>query len=161
MWSLSKTHQVGELIAAIAVVISLIFVGVQIRDNTIASKAATYQDTIAYDMELLLHVGSSPDRARVFFTFVNDPDSLDEDEFLQGRTMLTASVRNFENLYVQHEAGMLSDEAWATREALVRNIILSPGFGKIISGSIGQNFTGTFFDYANQIRNRPKGGEKN
>lgn len=42
MWSLDRTHQVGELVAAIAVVISLVFVGIQIRDNTIASEAATY-----------------------------------------------------------------------------------------------------------------------
>ena len=161
MWSLNKTHQVGELLAAIAVVISLIFVGVQIRDNTIASKAATYQETVAYDMELLLNVGSTPDKARVFFTFVNDPDSLDEDEFLQGRTLLTASIRHFENLYVQHEAGMLSDEAWATRESLIKNVIRSPGFGKIVNGALGQNFTGTFFDYAKRIRSENKSGESN
>ena len=161
MWSLNKTHQVGELLAAIAVVISLIFVGVQIRDNTIASKAATYQETVAYDMELLLNVGSTPDKARVFFTFVNDPDSLDEDEFLQGRTLLTASIRHFENLYVQHEAGMLSDEAWATRESLIKNVIRSPGFGKIVNGTLGQNFTGTFFDYAKRIRSENKSGESN
>jgi hypothetical protein len=152
VWSLSKLHQVGELIAAIAVVISLIFVGIQIRDNTIASKAATYQETVAYDMELLLTVGSTPDVARVFFTYISDPNSLDEDEFLQGRTLFTASIRNFENLYIQHEAGMLSDEAWTTREALIRNIILSPGFGKLIGGSTGRNMSGPFFDYAKQIR---------
>ena len=161
MWSLSKLHQVGELIAAVAVVISLIFVGVQIRENTIASKAATYQETVAYDMELLLNVGSTPDVARVFFTYINDPDSLDEDEFLQGRTLFTASIRHFENLYLQHETGMLSDEAWATREALITNIILSPGFGKLVSGSTGQNMGGRFFDYAKRLRSERKGGDGN
>ncbi len=161
MWSLSKLHQVGELIAAVAVVISLIFVGVQIRENTIASKAATYQETVAYDMELLLNVGSTPDVARVFFTYINDPDSLDEDEFLQGRTLFTASIRHFENLYLQHETGMLSDEAWATREALITNVILSPGFGNLVSGSIGQNMSGRFFDYAKRLRSERKGGDGN
>jgi len=145
-------HQIGELVAAVAVVISLVFVGIQIRENTIASEAATYQETIAYDMDLLLTVGSNPDVTRVFFAFMDDPGSLNKDEFLQGRTLLAASVRNFENLYVQHETGMLSDEAWATREALIRNVILKPGFGKLIDGEIGPNFSGTFIDYAKQIR---------
>ena len=72
MWSLSKMHQAGELIAAIAVVISLIFVGLQIKDNTIATEAATYQDTVAYDIEILLNMGSTPEMARVFFTFRDD-----------------------------------------------------------------------------------------
>lgn len=152
MWSLGRMHQVAELVAAIAVVFSLVFVGIQIRDNTIASEAATYQESIAYDMDLLLTIGSSREVSRVYFAFVNDPDSLDGDELLQGRTLLTASVRNFENLYVQHEAGMLSDEAWATREPLIRNMLLSAGFGRLIDGPLGQNFSGTFIDYAKQVR---------
>ncbi len=115
MWSLSKMHQAGELVAAIAVVISLIFVGLQIRDNTIASEAATYQASVAYDVEILLNAGVSPETARVFYTSRDDPDSLNEDELLQGQTLLTATLRHMENLYVQYEAGMLSDEAWANR----------------------------------------------
>ncbi len=161
MWSLSKMHQAGELIAAIAVVISLIFVGLQIKENTIATEAATYQDTVAYDIEILLNMGSTPEMARVFFTFLEDPESLDEDEYLQGRTLLSATVRHLENLYLQHEAGMLSDEAWATREGLVRNVALSPGFDRMISGPIGQNYTGSFIDYAERIRNESKGGAGN
>ena len=39
MWSLDKVHKAGELAAAIAVVISLIFVGLEVRDNTVASEA--------------------------------------------------------------------------------------------------------------------------
>ncbi len=73
MWSLSKMHQAGELIAAIAVVISLIFVGLQIKDNTIATEAATYKDTVAYDFEILLNLGSTPVLACFFFTFRDDP----------------------------------------------------------------------------------------
>ena len=161
MWSLSKMHQAGELIAAIAVVISLIFVGLQIKDNTIATEAATYQDTVAYDIEILLNMGSTPEMARVFFTFSEDPDSLNEDEYLQGRTLLSATVRHLENLYLQHEAGMLSDEAWATREALIRNIVLSPGFDRLMSSSTGQNYGGPFIDYAERIRNESKGGAGN
>jgi hypothetical protein len=145
-------HQVGELIAAIAVVISLIFVGVQIRENTIANKAATYQESVAYDMDILLNVGSTPDTARVFYTFRDDPDSLDEADYLQGRTLFTATLRHFENLYLQHESGMLSDEAWATREALIRNVVLSPGFAKFADGPIGQNFSGSFIEYTARIR---------
>ena len=161
MWSLSKMHQAGELIAAIAVVISLIFVGLQIKDNTIATEAATYQDTVAYDIEILLNMGSTPEMARVFFTFRDNPESLIEDEFLQGRTLLSATVRHLENLYLQHEAGMLSDEAWATREPLIRTYVLSPGFDRLMSGSTGQNYGGSFIDYAERIRNESKDGAGN
>jgi hypothetical protein len=161
MWSLNKMHQVGELIAAFAVVISLIFVGLQIKGNTIATEAATYQDTVAYDIEILLNMASTPEMARVFFTFRDDPESLSEDEFLQGQTLLNATVRHLENLYLQHEAGMLSDAAWATREPLIRTYVLSPGFERLMSGSTGQNYGGSFIDYTERIRNESKGGAGN
>ena len=34
MWPLSKVHQIGELIAAVAVVISLVFVGYEVQQNS-------------------------------------------------------------------------------------------------------------------------------
>ena len=34
MWNLDSIHKVGELTAAVAVVISLVFVGIQVRQNT-------------------------------------------------------------------------------------------------------------------------------
>ena len=110
---------------------------------------------------LTVNMGSTPEMARVFFTFRDDPESLNEDEFLQGRTLLSATVRHLENLYLQHEAGMLSDEAWATREALIRNIVLSPGFDRLMSSSTGQNYGGPFIDYAERIRNESKDGAGN
>ncbi len=161
MWSLKKTHQIGELAAAIAVVVSLVFVGLQIRDNTIATEAATYQDSVAYDMERLLNVGLNPETARVFFTFQTDPDSLNESEFLQGRTLFSVSIRLFENLYLQHEAGMLSDDGWATRHALVDNVVQSPGFERLMNSPIGKNFSGSFIEYAKRIRDESKAGAQN
>ena len=58
MWNLDCIHKVGELTAAVAVVISLVFVGIQVRQNTEIQKqlatrslardwntaAAAYQD---------------------------------------------------------------------------------------------------------------------
>ena len=152
MWSLSKIHQIGELVAAVAVVISLIFVGLEIRGNTIATEAATYQDTVAYDIGNLQVFGASPENATVFYTFRDAPNSLEGGEFLQGRTLFTASIRHMENLYLQREFGLLSDEAWATREPLIRTFVRSPGFGVLMSGGNEGTFGGPFIDYAKQVR---------
>ena len=153
MWSLSKTHQVGELIAAIAVVISLIFVGLQIRENTTASQAATYQASVAYNVEILLNLAASPDTARVFNAFVNDdPDGLNADELAQAVFLMSATIRNLENLYIQYEAGMLSETAWEAREPLVRGIVQTPGFEKFLSAPNAINYGGPFMEYAKRIR---------
>ena len=150
--SLSDWGVIAEIVSAVAVTLSLIFVGLQIRDNTVATRAATYQDTVAYDIGNLRAFGESPETATVFYTLRDDPNSLEGGEFLQGRTLFTASIRHMENLYLQHEVGMLSDEAWATHEPLIRTWIQSPGFEILMSGGNERTFGGAFIDYAKQIR---------
>ena len=152
MWSLTKTHQIGELVAAVAVVISLIFVGLQIRDNTIASQAATYQEAIAFDFNFLTNIGSNPDTARVFYAFRDDPDALTGDELLQGQALVSAVVRHLENLYLQNQAGMLSDEGWRSREPFIRGFVQTPGFDRVLNGSSGGFYGGAFVNYVTQLR---------
>ena len=41
---------VAEVLGVIGVIVSLVFVGYQIRKNTIASEAATYQASVGYDI---------------------------------------------------------------------------------------------------------------
>ena len=150
--SLSDWGVIAEIVSAVAVTLSLIFVGLQIRDNTVATRAATYQDTVAYDIGNLQTFGASPENATVFYTFRDDPNSLEGGEFLQGRTLFTASIRHMENLFLQHEIGMLSDEAWATREPLIRTWVQSPGFAVLLSGGNERTFGGAFIEYAKRVR---------
>ncbi len=157
MWSLDKIHKVGELAAAVAVVTSLIFVGLQIRDNTIASEAATYQASVAYDIELLSNVAGNADLARIFYAYAWEPsDNLDGTELLQAQWHFTAVLRHLENLYFQHQSGMLSEASWESRSALMRATIQNPGFEKFLRGVTVRSFSGEFIDYAREIRAAPK-----
>ena len=149
---LEKISVVAETVSAFAVVFSLIFVGLQIRDNTTASQAATLQDSVGYDLNVLLNVGRTPETARVFVAFRDNPNTLDGDELLQGQALFTASFRAIENLYYQHETGMLSDEGWAAREGLVRSLALSPGADKMLFGSNGERFGGPFLKYVEEVQ---------
>jgi hypothetical protein len=152
MWSLDKVHKVGELLAAVAVVISLIFVGLEIRENTVASQAITYQEAIAFDFNFLTNLGSNPDTARVFYTFRDNPDALTGNEFLQGQALVSAVVRHLENLYLQNQAGMLSDDGWSSREPFIRGFVQTPGFQRVIEGPSGRFYGETFVNYAAQLR---------
>jgi hypothetical protein len=88
----------------------------------------------------------------VFYAFRDHPDTLTEKEMLQGQALLTALVRHTENLFLQHQAGMLSDAGWLAREPFVRNLIRSPGFEVLIQSPSGKNFSGTFLAYTKRVR---------
>jgi len=66
MWPLSKIHQVGELIAAVAVVISLIFVGYEVRQNNERQIQATTQTMVSDYASGLLAVANDAELACIY-----------------------------------------------------------------------------------------------
>ena len=131
---------IAEIISGIAIIVSLIFVGVQIKRNTQATQASTFQAIADLDINLLLSFGNSKELARLISTFRDNPDSLTEEEQNHGFYLFGAEVRHVENLFLQYENKMLSDKHWHSRKALVDGIVLSAGFGALLKSPFRKYF---------------------
>ena len=142
---------VAEIISAVAVVVSLIFVGLEVRKNTQISETATFQSSVTHDIDILMSLGENPVIAKAFFDYRDKPDSLGEEAQAQGAHLMAAVIRHMENLYLQYKKGMLSQESWRTREPLVLAIIKSPGFQKNTEVHYAGFFGGDFMKYANEV----------
>jgi len=149
---LDKWAQIAEIIGGTAIVISLIFVGFQIRSNTEASKAATLQQISAGEIQLLAMMADDPNKARVVTQAMFEPESLSEDDMLQGFYLFMANIRNLENLYLQYESGFLSEEAWSAKSSLLNLAVNSPGFGLLLKNQEQTALSGPFVEYAKSIR---------
>ena len=147
---------IAEIISGIAIIISLIFVGIQIKRNTKATQASTFQAIAELDINMLLNFGSSKELAKLISTFRDNPDSLTEEEQNHGFYLFGAEVRHVENLFLQYENQMLSEKHWQSRKALVDGIVLSGGFGALLKHPFRKYFDGSFIEYG--IRQRKKNG---
>ncbi|MEM6516338.1 MAG: hypothetical protein AAF688_09155 [Bacteroidota bacterium] len=147
---------IAEIISGIAIIISLIFVGIQIKRNTKATQASTFQAIADLDINLLLNFGNSTKLARLISTFRENPDSLTEEEQNHGFYLFGAEVRHVENLFLQYENGMLSEKHWQSRKALVDGMVLSGGFGALLKHPFRKYFDGSFIEYG--INQRKKIG---
>ncbi len=67
---------VFELAGAVAVLLGLIFVGLELRQNTAAVQAATFQDLIHASSDFLVDIGSDPATQRIYTTGRLDPSAL-------------------------------------------------------------------------------------
>ena len=63
-----------------------------------------------------------------------------------------AMVRFLENVWFQYEQGMLSEEAWTSRELMLRNVVTGPGFERLLASGRTLNFSGPFWEYVTEIR---------
>lgn len=143
---------IAEIISAIAIVISLVFVGFQIRENTKATRASTFHEIAALDIQILLSFANSADSARKITTFREDPDTLSGEELNHAFYLFGAEVRHVENMFLQHQNNMLSERDWRSRKALVDGIVLSPGFGALLKNPNKRFFDGSFIEYGEQLR---------
>lgn len=138
---------IAEIISAGAIIISLIFVGIQIKANTKATQASTFHEIATLDINILLNFGNSKELARIITTFRDNPESLNKEEQNHGFYLFGAEVRHVENLFLQNENKMISAKNWKSRKALVDGVVLSAGFGALLKHPFMRFFDGSFIEY--------------
>ena len=75
-YDLKKTAIVAEIVGGIAIVVSLIFVGIQVRESTKATRSATATATIGTMASWYSNLGNNVQTAELFWKFMADPDSM-------------------------------------------------------------------------------------
>ena len=152
MIELSDWASYAEIFGAVAIVVSLIFVGFQIRGNTKATQAATFQEHMGYEIDFVTRIGSDRDLARLWDLTLTDFENLGDDEKTQGAYLFLGAMRLWEGFYLQWRAGTLSEEGWKAREPIVRSfaVLPMPDFGGAARND--EVFSGSFLEYIRQVR---------
>ncbi len=118
---------IGEFIGGIAVVISLVYLAVQIRQNTKSVRASTYQailDSSRSDTELLL---VHPHLERVYRVGRRNPEKLNDDERPLFRMLVAQILLSSESLFLQHQQGAIDSDYWQRRQQTLRGLLSQPG----------------------------------
>lgn len=71
---------IGEILGAIAVIGTLIYLAAQVRQNIASVKTATYESMMAGVTDINLAVAGNPEVASIMLRASADPDSLDYEE---------------------------------------------------------------------------------
>lgn len=119
--TIQELGSLGELIAAIATVVTLAYLAVQIRQNTrlmAFTLAQTNRDIRGEPTRIL---ASDPDAARVFRTGLVDPSGLGDRERYQFDALMTLVVNGYEQAHSQGTlAEMTEQSAWILSQPGVR-----------------------------------------
>lgn len=121
---------IGEAVGAVAVVVSLVYLVVQIRQNTRSIRAATYPSIVSAAADCNQTISRDKALARIMRLGSDDPSALDADEQVQFSFLCMQLFDIFENLYLQHVHGDLDDEYWVPRRKSFLALFRSPGFAE-------------------------------
>jgi hypothetical protein len=111
MWNLDRVHKIGEFIAAIAVVISLIFVGIEVKqNNSIQIQQAT--QNLSRDWSDVVAAYQDPNLACLFIRLGNDRANLTAQEATQIEAVIWRIYKVYEQLHYQNVQGMVDASVW-------------------------------------------------
>lgn len=114
-----RLSTVLEVVSAAAVVVSLIYVAIEIRHNTEAVQSATYQELVAASDEFLLVLAQDPELTGIWIRGDEDPALLDAVEAQRYWWIVRTYLRNMEHAFRQHERGSLGDLEWDLYSSMV------------------------------------------
>jgi len=109
---------IGELIGALAVLITLVYLSVQTKLSLKAQKAQTVQQT-AHERAKNLRMFVENRELRDAAAKSTAGESLNEEEQQLLNLFTTISVRSFENELYQHSMGMIGDDELEIRRKLL------------------------------------------
>jgi len=104
----------GELVGGVAIIVSLIYVGLQIRQGTQASRAATLQSFSAQYADLIMQI-TREDFRDIFWRGVGGLENLQKSEIAAFMAFLASIMRTFESFFFQKKEGLFDDrlfDAW-------------------------------------------------
>ncbi len=131
--SFSDLAAVGSLVSGLAVLASLIYLSLQVRQNTHAHRATAHQDRLNFLKEFLGRL-TDPSMASVFLRgSAGDPD-LTEVEYLQYRSLMHGWFLGMAEIVWLHERGVLDQDRFAGSMEALRTNLLSPGCRAVWQG---------------------------
>ena len=116
-----------EASGGIAVLIGLIFVGLELRQNTAAVQAATFQDLTHASSDFLVEIGTNPENRRIYSKGMREPDLLNEEDRRQFYYLQQAYWLRMQNAFMQWQRGTLTDDDWSVYQSITCQTAVLPG----------------------------------
>ena len=145
---LSEIAAVAEIIASVGVVLSLLFVGFQLRDSNRQAQVTAIQNATAQEIET----------TAVFADHYETWDKLVNGEAIEGRELRKAILlynilmSETENRYHQYKLGYLHNQSWEGRLASLRKAVTAPVFPLWRQANSGINHSRDFLVLVDDLR---------
>lgn len=108
-----------DLAGGLAVLVGLIFVGLELRQNTSAVEAASLQNQTDASTNYLLLIAADEDLARIWMQAIRDPDQLSEIDALRYFLMSRSRWLRMQNAFQQWRRDALTDADWSYYRSVV------------------------------------------
>jgi hypothetical protein len=111
--SIQELGSLGELIAAVATVLTLVYLAMQISQNTRAVKASVLEATGSRSSDLAKFVANDPELTRIIMIAMTTSTELEELDKYRLQLVFQAAMRSYEMTVAHHVTNFLDSTQYA------------------------------------------------
>ncbi len=141
---------IAEIVGAAAVVVSLLYLATQMRQNANAVKASNRDSMANYTTQTLLAVATDAELASIFRRGQVEPSLLDDDEAFRFDLLLYAIFDQWETFHSHWRLGALSKDDWEKWKTIIGFYLAQKGTQNFWE-KFSQNYSSSFRDYVNSV----------
>ena len=125
--TLELIYFISQILAGIAVVISLIYVAIQLKQNTQAVKRESIKNIINTLRDATANLSQSEDKAEILFKAWKSPEELKGAQKFRSYIIFQNLLSAFELAYFEQIDGALEKEHWSGYQQYLIDICKAPG----------------------------------
>jgi hypothetical protein len=115
--TLNELGSLGEFISGLAVVVTLIYLALQIRHNTRAVRSSMHQDMNESTLRIAESVSDNENVGRIVLKAEEDYDNLTREERIRFEAYAERVFGNFESVFYSYRNSMIEQDLWESWES--------------------------------------------
>ncbi len=149
-YNLEQIALIVEIIGGIVIIISLLFVGLQLKESAKATRSATAVTTVSELTSWYSNLGNSEQGSYVFWNFMTNPESITPVERFQAIMNLHGILLTWQNSYYLVKEGTLDKRVQESLLEIINGVKNNPGF-QVFWHSRKAIFLKEFQEYVEEI----------
>ena len=118
---------IGQIVGALAVVVSLIYLATEVRSSAHATREATMRSVSDRYTRLIHELSGHPELRDLYYRGIRDLDSLKGADLVGFSAVMVEAFRLYEEIYYRQSEGQLGPRLWRGFEASMRDLDGYPG----------------------------------
>jgi len=124
---LEKWALIAEIVGGVAIVVSLVFVGLEVRQSARTNIQTLTQAVVSDYQAAVVALGDTHQMACILSRALQNYDSITGSERVMLNNRLFAVFGSFQEMHVLREQGAFDSSLWSGYEAVIESATSSPG----------------------------------
>ena len=125
--TLENMFYISQTVAAFAIVVSLLFVGVEVRHSNLETRHRTIEEMQQNYRDARAVITSHADVARVWISGLRDLTALEPADKLRFLLIADSLFNNLQSFFLHHRDGRMPDGLYEPQQTLLNDVLGYPG----------------------------------